>query len=149
MSTRVILRGQAMWASRDYRPALDRTPRRRDGSVIDDERVLPDSPDSPFRAGVPYYDADDVIEYRAVRAQALDPRSGWRTADFWLDRWSTEWKTLRALVERGWLDAAIEEGTATKRFRCRDESRVLESLKPAKETPRDHRRGLRRNDRQR
>ena len=147
MPSRVILRGHTAWVSRDYRAPVDRTPRRRDGSVIDDARVQPDSPDSPYRAGVAYYDADDEVEYRAVRARALDPREGWRTADFWLDRWKADWKALKTLIEKGWLDAAIEEGSATKRFRCRDEARVIEWLKAAKEKPRDHRRGLRRNDR--
>ena len=132
MASRVILRGQTVWVSRDYRKPLDRTPRRADGTIIDDERVLPGSPDSPFRAGVPYYDADDEVEYRAVRARALDPREGWRTAEFWIDRWKTDWRGLKTLVEKGWLDAAIEEGSATKRFRCRDQARVLSWLKSQK-----------------
>jgi hypothetical protein len=75
-----------------------------------------------------YYDQAEELEYRAVRIGALDPTQGWRTADFWLARWKTDWKTLRTLVQRGWVDAAIEEQSATKRFRCRDENRVIALL---------------------
>lgn len=116
------------WASRDYRPKRDTTPRRRDGSIIDDERVDPLSADSPFRAGSPFYDQADELEYRAVRQGALNPVEGWRTADFWIARWKTDWPTMRTLVQRGWLDAAIEEQSAVKRFRCRDEHRVIAAL---------------------
>lgn len=151
MPSRVIMRGQTAWASRDYRPlGPDRLPRRRDGSVIEDERIQRDSPDSPFRAGVPYYDADDEMEYRAVSSKTLDPAQGWRTSDFWVARWSTDWRSMRVLVEKGWLDAAIEHGSAVKRFRCRDEHRVLKWLADetrTKEKPLDHRGRLRRDSR--
>ena len=82
----------------------------------------------PYRSGTAYYDQAEGLEYRAVRIGALDPRQGWRTADFWLARWQTDWPTLVTLVQRGWLDAAIEEQSATKRFRCRDEARVIAAL---------------------
>jgi hypothetical protein len=128
MATRVILGGRVAWASgRLSRPAPT-LPRRKDGSVLEDERVDPSSPDSPYRAGVPAYDAADELEYRAVRQGALNPLEGWRTADFWLARWKTDWPTLRTFVQRGWLDAAVEEQSAVKRFRCRDENRVIAAL---------------------
>lgn len=127
MATRILIQGRTSFASADYRP-----PRRvlhpttKDGKLLEDTRVDPAS--KPFRAGSPYYDADDGIEYRAVGPAAIDLQQGWRTAGFWLDRWNTDWTALRRMVDFGWLDAAIEVGGATKRFRCRDERRVLEWL---------------------
>jgi hypothetical protein len=137
MPTRIFIGGQAAWTSGDYEDPRRRLikpvfPARRDGALLRDQRVEPSAATTPFLAGVPYYDPDDGIEYRAVQPRALDLRQGWRTAEFWLDRWGVDWKTLRTFFDRGWLDAAIETGGATKRFRCRDEESVLAWIKAAK-----------------
>lgn len=129
MSTRVISRGRQIYASRDYRPPRS-TPLdlNKDGEPINTHAIPAHSPESPFRAGVPYIDPEDEFKlvYRIV--QKLDLAEGWGTADFWMRRYHVEFKTLAEWVARGWMDAAIEQGSPTKRYRCRDESKLLTYL---------------------
>lgn len=134
MPSKIVIGNKIVVASRDYvAPRRVLAPTTRNGEIIEDAgRILPTSADSPFRAGSPYYDADDDLTYRSVHARVCDVLQGWRTAEFWLVRWAIEWRTLRDLVQRGWVDAAIEVDTATKRFRCRDERRVLLWIKAKK-----------------
>jgi hypothetical protein len=91
-----------------------------------DERVQPHSADSPFRLGTPYHDVSEDVIYRVVREVAVDPMQGWRTATFWLTRWKMPFQDFLVVIRHGWLDAAMVEGSAAKRYRCRDELRVLE-----------------------
>lgn len=129
MTTRILRNGKQIFASRDFRPGrvaafakpapADTNPDGSIGAYV----IPPDAPQSPFRAGVPYFDADDNIHYRVVRA--LDPKEGWATAGFWMARWGCTFKELCYFVERGWLDAALEEKSPTKRYRCRDERPII------------------------
>lgn len=124
MGTRVTIRGQTVHSRGMPEPGAE-VPRNRFGERITDFRIEPSSPDAPFRAGVPFDDPEDGITYRVVRAGGLPPLDGWRSARFWVERWSIKWTHIRLLVEKGWLDAAIEEGSAIRLYRCRDEHRVL------------------------
>jgi len=122
MPTRIVLRGVVVWASRDFRMV----PRPHE---VPHETIDPESYHAPFRDGEGWTDPDDDITYRIVRKGLLDPAQGWGTIDFWLERYNCQVNALHAMCERGMLDAAIEEGSVVKRFRCRDETRVLEFLK--------------------
>lgn len=127
MSSRIVWNGRTLWASRDYRPYRPMpVGRTKTGEVVSPAPIPADSPDSPFRAGVPYTDPEDKITYRVVAK--LDLREGWGTAAFWMARYHVTWDVLVEWVERGWLDAAMEQGSPTKRFRCRDEGRLLAYL---------------------
>jgi len=128
MPTRMRIRGQTVLA-RDWPGAHKDVPRNRSGEPITDFRVQPGSPDAPFRAGTPFEDPEDGITYRVVREGGLPPLDGWRSAAFWIKRWGIRWEEIKLLVEKGWLDAAIEEGSVARLYRCRDEHRVLEWAK--------------------
>lgn len=136
MAQRMLLYGRVVIQSKDWPQATDSLPRNKAGEIID-VRVDPGSPDSPFRAGAPFYDKADEITYRVVRVGGTAPLDGWRSADFWIKRWELDWPRLRILVEKGWLDAAMEEGSAVRRFRCRDEHRVLAWIKDTQEQKKD------------
>lgn len=124
MGSRVVLGGRTLVASRDWRPFRPgMLLRDRHGNLI--ETIPPESPRSPYRAGVPWLDPEEGITYRVVGRWVLDPRQGWATADFWLKRWRCDFATLREAVQRGFLDAALAQDSAHRRYRCRDESAVL------------------------
>jgi len=132
MPTRLVIHGRTVVASPSYRPRVATFYKPKDAEVLADPRVEPH--EQPFREGVPYFDPEDGIEYRSVGAHVLDPRGGWRTADFWLARWSIDWPTLRRFKDLGFVDAAIETGGMAKRFRCRDERKVLAWIEEQKRT---------------
>ncbi len=127
----IKIRGQVYATSRDYRANLSvagaappsAVNERSDGLPCDGTPIPPDSPDSPFRVGAPYYDEHEDIHYRVL--QRINVAEGWGTAAFWLKRWGCYFPELLKLVRMGWLDAAFEAGSAVKRYRCRDEVRVL------------------------
>lgn len=124
MSSRIIYKGHDIFRSRDYRkPVRVQVPVDRDGTPVSSQPIAPDSPASPFRQGVPYRDKDDGLVYRIV--DKINVAEGWGTAAFWIARYSCTWKELIIFVEKGWLDAAIEAGSPTKRYRCRDEQKIL------------------------
>lgn len=138
MPARIVIRNSIYASSTNWPRKHDSTPRNRAGEIIEDPLIRPDSPDKPFRAGEPYYDKADDLIYRIVRVGALGPLEGWRSASFWMERWELlMWADLKVLIEKGWLDAAIEEGSAARKFRCRDEQRVLAWIKDAKAQKRD------------
>ena len=145
MASRVILNGREVWHSHDWKvPVVAPPVHPKTGEPMPDALVRPGTPDSPFRAGVPRYDSDDDLTYRIVSPKVLDPRQGWATAGFWLERWKCSWAQLKTLVEMAWVDAAIEQNSAIKRFRCRDETRVrmwlVQQKQPAaRKTPRTRR----------
>lgn len=139
MSTRMLIRGRPVLVSKDWQEPHDSSPRNRAGEIMD-VRVEPHSPDAPFRAGTIFHDKAEDLVYRVIRNGGCSVLEGWRSAAFWIDRWKTDWATLKTLVEKGWLDAAMEEGSAVGRFRCRDEHRVLAWLKDEKAVRRDRRR---------
>ena len=67
----------------------------------------------------------DGVAYREV--SRLDPLDGWASLQFWTARWQCSAKIVLQFVELGLLDAAQIAGTATRKFRCRDERLVVES----------------------
>lgn len=171
MPSIIRINGRLYTGSRDYRVDHVRAGEsralaantRRDELPCDGTPIPPGSPDSPYRAGEPYFDEAEDVVYRIV--SRINVAEGWGTAAFWMKRWACYYVDLLSLVRKGWLDAAMEEGSAVKRFRCRDERRVLASLAPVlkartsatqdpkpmikKGGPGEHRGGFRRYDRQR
>ena len=123
--------GRVVFASHDLPRRTSRRPLPTDaqGRVMTDFRVLPDSPRAPFKEGVPYFDQDQGVEYRVVRAATLKPEEGWASLQFWAARWKRPAAFVFECVRKGWLDAAIELHTENRRFRCRDEYVVKEQLK--------------------
>lgn len=133
MPSVIKLNGKMYTASRGYRPGLvaqDGRPQannlRKDGALCDGTPIPPGSPDSPFRDGTPYEDQREGVVYRIVHN--LNISEGWGTAEFWVKRWGCLYADLLHFAQLGWLDAAISYGSAVKRFRCRDEHRVLRWL---------------------
>jgi hypothetical protein len=127
MSSRVFDRGRVLYASPDYaqyKPmprSLDRG-----GNPIDQAPIPMDSAGSPQRQGIPYRDPEDGLVYRII--DRLNIQEGWGTAGFWMKRYTVAWDVIVLWVERGWLEAAMERGSPTKRYRCRDERKLLEYL---------------------
>jgi len=123
--------GRIYAVTRDFRSEFTRagdarplaTNERNDNNPSDGTPIEPDSPDSPFRVGTPYHDVHEDVWYRVVAR--LNIAEGWGTAGFWIARWGCFYGDVLKLVRMGWLDAALEHGSAVKRFRCRDEIRVL------------------------
>ncbi len=150
MPSVIRINGRPIAATRNYRkgdqyiggteikaPVL---PRDKDGKVLDTSPIPPSSPDSPFRVGEPYADPHDQIVYRVVGPGRCPPSEGWGTMHFWTARWDCYFSDLVKLVQMGWLDAAMEQGSATKRFRCREEQRCVDWLnahgrKPPRRSP--------------
>lgn len=125
MPSRIVIRGQTTYSTRGWdaaRPARQVIPKNRAGEIISLEPIPPRSPDSPFRAGVPFHDPDDDLTYRVL--DYINVAEGWGTSTFWCRRWHCSFKQLMELARRGWLDAAID-GARTKRYRCRDEPRCM------------------------
>lgn len=110
-----------------YSPATSNNLRK--GMLVhaDGTPIPADSPESPFRAGVPFYDEHEDVVYR--RIENLNVAEGWGTAAFWQKRWKCLYRDILHLVQRGHLDAAIERATNLKRYRCRDEHAALEVLR--------------------
>lgn len=135
MSSRIIAHGRVASASRDtpwHRPTLYPTNRRGEPIVI--AEVDPGGPDAPWHPhGGTLYDADLGLEFRVVGPGVLDPAQGWASADFWCRRWKADFeKHVVPLTRKGWIDAAAERGSPTRKFRCRDESRCLEWIAETK-----------------
>lgn len=128
MSSRVVYNGRVLFQTPGWRG--DTRPGVRSfnkaGEPIDDTPIVMDDVSMRNNKGVPYRDPDDGIVYRIVHR--LDLREGWGTSAFWLARFHVTWDVLVEWIERGWFDAAMEQGSPTKRFRCRDERKVLEYL---------------------
>lgn len=136
MATRIVLRNRVAMIGRgpDQHARMSESARaagalpmnRARDTVINTQAIPPDSPESPFRDGHAWRCPDDQLTYRVV--QSIDISAGWGTAAFWMTRYGVTFLFVREWVERGWLDAAIEQGTPTKRYRCRDERRIYEAL---------------------
>ena len=128
MPTAVIIGGRVQWAN--FRPKTKPTDwggRDRNGARIDPVPIADSNRRAPWRAGVPIFDRQDQLEYRCVGRGVLNPLEGWATAGFWQKRWGISRAALLELARRGWIDAAAEEGSAIRRFRCRDERMVKAS----------------------
>jgi len=96
------------------------------GKPVSTQPIPTHDPDSSYRPGIPVPDPDGVT-YRVL--QYLDPRQGWGTAEFWLKRYPVTHRTLLEWVHLGILDAALELGSPTKRYRVRNEARIVQYLK--------------------
>lgn len=132
MSTRIVLRGQTHWASRDWRPAA---PAHRalnynkSGQPVDVAHAIPpDSPISPFRGEI-FIDRDDGIAYRLLTKVPKD--EGWLDAQWWLSQMSISISKLRKLSDLGLVDCAKERGSAVRWVRCRDMPAILKELERA------------------
>lgn len=137
MTSRIIHRNRIIWQNIEGWEELARARRRkcrrtsplckdREGNPVDCASGIPTtSARSPYRAGVPVTDPDEGITYRLI--WHIDPLQGWAPTEFWQKRWGFDHRSIVILVEYGYLDAAIEEGSAVKRYRCRDENRLLTS----------------------
>ncbi len=93
--------------------------------------ILPASPASPFRDGTGYFCREDRLTYRVLAS--FDPTQGWAPAQFWKDRWLITYGGLLQLAREGLVDAILLEGSQIRRYRCRDEARVLRSAVVVKE----------------
>lgn len=122
MPTRLTVNG-AKYVSRNWQrpPPLPRFVDR-DGKPLDAAPIPGATPADARRPGVPVLDPDGVT-YRVL--PYLDPRDGWGTAEHWLKRYPVRHATLLAWVHLGILDAAMEAGSPTKRYRVRDEAKVV------------------------
>lgn len=142
MTTKLIFRNRVVLSTgpRNARPqsvlAYEQLPiqrskksflERAEMNLIDTSPIPETSPESPFRAGIPYRDPSTGLTYRIVRA--LDMSEGWGTADFWMQRYGVvDFRFVQEWVERGWLDAAMVRGSPTKRYRCRDERKIYAKM---------------------
>lgn len=126
-----MLAGRQIWASVPKSVPVC-VPKDRNGNRIEDDRISPHDPRSPFRAGYPFWDRGDDVTYRVVGGGCLSLADGWGTAEFWMKRWKVDLRDVLDLARRGILDAAFEESTPTKRYRCRDERAALDELSSAR-----------------
>jgi hypothetical protein len=121
-----------VWASPDIRER-DRLhkkhgqtlPRTRGGAPVDIDPLPADSAWKPFAAGDAAYDVNEDVVYRVVKT--LNPLEGWASSQFWQERWGVEHRDVVHLVRTGLLDAAAEEGSLYRRYRCRDEYLLKQS----------------------
>lgn len=137
MPSRVVIRGRAAYQTRDWRAAHVRPAPRdvdADGVTLPGAPVVgPPRPPS-LRAGYPYRDPETDLVFRVV--ERLDPAEGWGTADFWCRRFRVDFDKLAEWVQLGWVDAAVEAGSPTRRYRPRDEGRLLRDLGVSPRRPR-------------
>jgi hypothetical protein len=133
----MVLGGRVAWADAGSRQALhevrrarEAVPRGREGSALRDDagqspaRGIPgDSPASPFQAGIGWHCKEERLVYRVVAH--LNPADCWAATKFWQQRWNVHHWTVLILAREGLLDAAIEQHSQVRRFRCRNEAAVL------------------------
>lgn len=137
LATWLVLGGRSHYRNAEAREAerLRRkregaTPRGRTGELMEEREspataIPPSSPRSPFRAGTGFFCPQDRLTYRVVAS--LDMGGGWVTSEFFQRRWLIAHSAVLGLARAGLLDAAMLEGSAVRRYRCRDEARVLRS----------------------
>lgn len=128
MPSRILKNNKVLWQS----PTLKKTDwtkglnRNKKGDLVDCAvGIAPSDPRSPFRAGTAYYDKEDEITYRVL--DDVNIQDGWGTTQFWQQRWKIDHKAICKYVQCGYLDAVIVKGGQVRRYRCRDEVRLLES----------------------
>jgi len=139
MGTRIYLDGKPVWANlnsyleaqRAPRPSPVNTRRTRRGAPVKIDCTAAISPDpgsvvaQRFTAGVPFYDTKEQLTYRVVHS--LNPLEGWAPIGLWRARWNLTHMEVIYLARDGLLDAVIEAGSQVRRYRCRDEYRVVTS----------------------
>lgn len=95
--------------------------------------IPPDHPSSPYREGVPVHDPEDDVVYRRVSRAAVRADPTWVRLGFWTQRWGCRPADVHDFCRRGLVDAAYEDGTHAKLFRCRDERAVQAALQGLRE----------------
>lgn len=130
MASRAFVAGRVVLQSRDMRVRVvdprKGVPRTKRGDIADSAAAIGvNDAGSPFALGIPFTDEDDGITYRVVTR--LDPMDGWASEEFWQRRWGVPHASICVFVETGHLDAAMEENTMARRYRCRDERALKES----------------------
>jgi hypothetical protein len=124
MSTVVTIGGRVIWDTTTRQKPVEYRNKR--GEVFDPWDCPQDPVAQKYAAGTVREDEVDHATYRVVSI-ALEPADGWASAAFWTARWKLVKPEFLALVRLGYLDAAIEYGSAAKRYRCLNEASVLES----------------------
>lgn len=119
------MRGRTAWATPDYYRAerehkqFLRTNRAEQNLARDlEENPPPPFERSPQLPGVPVDDAVDRVTYRVLGK--LTPADGWVTLATVMRWYAVEREQVFAWVRRGAIDAAMEHGSPTKRFRVLD-----------------------------
>jgi hypothetical protein len=87
--------------------------------------IAPQEVDKTLRAGIPYTCPTEKVTYRVIKN--CDPRERWASSEFWQNHLKVGHRGLLRLLKLGWFDAAIEEGSQARRYRCRDERKMKES----------------------
>ncbi len=127
MSARILVGGRAVYTTRDF----PRTPAPQLLEHKTSQHVPAHHPQSPFRLGSAFEDPEDGITYRVVSPGILDPAQGWAPLAFWVKRWGVVASSVHLLAAIGLVDAAVELGSPTRRFRVRDESKARRYLHDA------------------
>lgn len=134
MAGRIVAGGRVISITPDLRrrsvPLRLGVPRDADGRTIDSAFSLARPGEPKLQSGVVVYDRLEKTSYRCVAR--LDPLEGWAPTEFWQKRWKVPHGAIIAYVDAGFLDAAVEEGSQVRRYRCRDEWRLLHSELHAK-----------------
>lgn len=120
MTTRIIQRGRVVWANGSgFKPAAHNE------EVV--SALLP-SEQHTLRVGTIWHDSEDDLNYRIVEKGVVTAQGGWGTADFWIKHLKAQWHIFRELVLRGCFDAAVEDGTGSRRYRMLDPTKTNKQL---------------------
>ena len=122
MSSRLIINGRA-WQSRDYKPVAGPPLMPRGKELAIDPKSQPQLIPA---AGEPFKDREDDVTYRVV--SKLNLNEGWCLDEQLTKRYGIDYKLLLRLVRAGLIDAAMEQGSPTKRFRVRDDQKIRARL---------------------
>jgi hypothetical protein len=130
MSTRLIVNGRTVFATADY--LRDQKLQRRFAKsrkaeieeIIEQQNKEPEPVAtpvrrrSPFLPGQPFHCPADKVVYRIIAR--LNPAEGWVTGGVVMGWYGVDYPKVLEWVKRGLLDAAMEQGSPTKRFRVLD-----------------------------
>jgi len=132
MATRIIRNSRVVWQTPDFpRPAKDLECRDRFGNPVDCvSAIVPKALDLKLRAGDIARDTKTNVVYRVL--EHLDPKDGWGSAEFWVDRWNLDFRAIEDFARAGYLDAGIERASQVRRYCCRNELN-LRASKPWKD----------------
>ena len=142
MSARIIVNDRVRWQSQDW-PRPHRTAQQFRGSY------QPTDPEERARLALPIVDPDyakrpkpvslwtdpkTMVVYKMV--QHLDPMQGWCLVSQLMKHYGCQQREILTWCQLGLIDAAIEVGTPTKRYRPRDDGKLKQLAAEA------HERGL-------
>jgi hypothetical protein len=111
MTTRIIRRNRVIWANdRPEKPLAF------NDAAKDEPKAV-----QAIRSGLIWFDPEDLVYYRVVSAGRLLASEGWGDVTFWTQRFlHTRWELFRTLIQKGYFDAAMEEGVFARRYRALD-----------------------------